>query len=155
MNKHKRDVIYEVNDQVWLVFKNIKITKSCKDLKDKQLNLYSITVKVKIFYRLQLSRSMKHIHSMFSLKCLWSSSNDFLSRQYSEFSRSMIIEENEKHWKVDNILNFRQYKERLQYKVKWIEINHDDEWYYVDKEKFNDLKKVLNKFHKLYLNKLH
>ncbi len=79
MNKHKWDVIYEVDDQVWLVFENIKITRSCKDLKDKQLNLYSITVKVKIFYRFQLLRSMKHIHSVFSSKYLQSSSNDLLS----------------------------------------------------------------------------
>ncbi len=155
MNKHRRDVIYEVDDQVWLIFKNIKITKLCKDLKDKQLNLYSITVKVEIFYHLQLSRSMKHIHSMFSSKYLWSSSNDSLSRQHSELSKSTIIEENEEHWEVDDILNFRWYRERLQYKVKWIEINHDDKWYYVDKEKFDDSKKVLNEFHKLYLNKLH
>ncbi len=155
MNKHRWDVIYEVNDQIWLVFENIKITKSCKNLKDKQLNFYSITVKVETFYRLQLSRSMKHIHSVFSSKCLQSSSNDFLSRQHSEFFRSLIIEENEKHWEVNNILNFRRYRERLQYKVKWIEIDRDDEWYYVDKEKFNDLKKVLNEFHKLYLNKSH
>ncbi len=155
MNKHRRDIIYEVNDQVWLVFENIKITRSCKDLKDKQLNFYSITVKVEIFYRLQLSRSMKHIHSMFSLKYLRSSSNDSLSKQDSELSRSMIIKENEEHWKVDNILNFRWYKERLQYKIKWIEIDRDDEWYYVDKEKFDDSKKVLNEFHKLYSNKLH
>ncbi len=155
MNKHKQDVIYEVDDQVWLIFENIKITRSCKDLKDKQLNLYSITVKVEIFYRLQLSRSMNHIHSVFSSKYLRSSSNNLLSEQHSELSRSMIIEENEKHWKVDDILNFRQYRERLQYKVKWIEIDRDDEWYYVDKEKFDDSKKVLNEFHKLYLNKLH
>ncbi len=155
MNKHKRDVIYEVDDQVWLVFENIKITRSCKDLKDKQLNLYSITVKVEIFYHFQLSRSMKHIHSMFSSKYLQSSLNDSLSEQHSEFFRSMIIEENEEHWEVDNILNFRRYKERLQYKVKWIEINCDNEWYYVNKEKFNNLKKVLNEFHKLYSNKLH
>jgi len=155
MNKHKRNVIYEVNDQVWLVFENIKITRSCKDLKDKQLNFYSITVKVEIFYHLQLSRSMKHIHSMFSSKYLQSSLNNSLSEQHSEFFRLMIIEENEEHWEVENILNFRRYKERLQYKVKWIEINHDNEWYYVDKEKFNDSKKVLNEFHKLYLNKLH
>jgi len=155
MNKHRRDVIYEVDDQVWLVFENIKITKSCKNLKDKQLDLYSITVKVETFYRLQLSRSMKHIHSMFSSKCLRSSSNDLLSRQHSEFFRSLIIEENEKHWEVNDILNFRRYRERLQYKIKWIEINHDNEWYYVDKEKFNDSKKVLNEFHKLYLNKSH
>ncbi len=155
INKHKRDVIYEVNDQVWLVFENIKITRSCKDLKDKQLNLYSITVKVEIFYRLQLSRSMKHIHSVFNSKYLQSSSNDSLLKQHSELSKLMIIEENEKHWKVDNILNFRRYKERLQYKIKWIKINHDDKWYYVDKEEFNDSKKVLNEFHKLYSNKLH
>ncbi len=155
MNKHKRNVIYEVDDQVWLVFENIKITRSCKDLKDKQLNFYSITVKVEIFYHLQLSRSMKHIHSVFSSKYLRSSSNDSLSEQHSEISRSMIIEENEEHWEVNNILNFRRYKERLQYKVKWIEIDHDDEWYYVDKEKFDDSKKVLNEFQKLYSNKLH
>ncbi len=155
MNKHKWDIIYEVDDQVWLVFENIKIIRSCKDLKDKQLNLYSITVKVEIFYHLQLSRSMKHIHSMFSLKYLWFSSNDSLSEQHFESFKLMIIEENEEHWEVDDILNFRQYRERLQYKIKWIEVDHDDEWYYVDKEKFNDSKKVLNEFHKLYLNKLH
>ncbi len=155
MNKHRRDVIYEVDDQVWLVFENIKIIRSCKDLKDKQLDLYSITVKVKIFYRLQLFRSMKHIHSVFSSKYLWSSSNNSLLKQHSESSRLMIIEKNEEHWKVDDILNFRRYKERLQYKVKWIKVNHDDEWYYVNKEKFNDLKKVLNEFHKLYSNKSH
>ncbi len=155
MNKHRRDVIYEVDDQVWLVFENIKIIRSCKDLKDKQLNLYSITVKVEIFYRFQLFRSMKHIHSVFSSKYLRSSLNNSLLKQHSEFSRLMIIEENEEHWKVDNILNFRRYRERLQYKVKWIEIDRDDEWYYVDKEKFNDSKKVLNEFHKLYSNKSH
>ncbi len=127
MNKHKRDIIYEVNDQVWLIFENIQITRSCKDLKDKQLNLYSITVKVEIFYHLQLSRSMKHIHSMFSSKYLQSSLNNFLSKQHSELFKLMIIEENKKHWKVDDILNFRWYRERLQYKIKWIEIDCDDE----------------------------
>ncbi len=155
MNKHRRDVIYEVDDQVWLVFENIKITRSCKDLKDKQLDLYSITVKVEIFYHLQLSRSMKHIHSIFSSKYLRTSSNNLLSEQHSELFKLMIIEENEKHWEVDDILNFRRYRERLQYKIKWIEINRDDEWYYVDKEKFDDSKKVLNEFHKLYSNKSH
>ncbi len=155
MNKYRWDVIYEVDNQVWLVFKNIKITRSCKDLKDKQLDLYSITVKVEIFYRLQLSRSMKHIHSLFSSKYLRFSLNDSLLKQHSELSRSMIIEENEEHWKVDDILNFRRYRERLQYKIKWIEIDRDNKWYYVDKEKFDDLKKVLNEFHKLYSNKSH
>jgi len=118
VNKHRRDIIYEVGDQVWLAFENIKTTRSCKDLKDKQLDPYSITVKVGIFYRLQLPRSMKHIHSVFSPKCLRPSPNDPLPRQHPEPSKPMIIEENEEHWEVDDILNSRRYRGRLQYKVK-------------------------------------
>jgi len=40
INKHRRNIIYEVNDWVWLSFRNVKTTRLCKDLKDKQLNLY-------------------------------------------------------------------------------------------------------------------
>ncbi len=78
INKHKWDVFYEVNNWVWLFFRNIKTTRSCKDLKDKQLNLYQITVKVEIFYHLHLSISMKHLHSMFSSKLLQLYSKDSL-----------------------------------------------------------------------------
>ncbi len=79
INKHKRDVIYKINDQVWLSFRNVKITRSCKNLKDKQLNLYSIIVKVETFYHLRLSTSMKYIHLMFSSKLLRLYSEDLLS----------------------------------------------------------------------------
>ena len=40
INKHKWDVIYEVNNWIWLFSRNIKTIKSCKNLKDKQLKLY-------------------------------------------------------------------------------------------------------------------
>ncbi len=40
INKHRRNVIYEVDDWVWLSFRNVKTTRLCKDLKDKQLDLY-------------------------------------------------------------------------------------------------------------------
>jgi len=154
MNKHRRDVIYEVDDQVWLVFENIKTTRSCKDLEDKQLEFYSITVKVEIFYRLQLSTSMRHIHSVFSLKIMQFYLNDSLLSQHAKSSRSLVIE-NEKHWKIEDILNFRRYRDWLQYRIKWNELDRDNEWYYADKEKFDDSKEVLNEFHKLYSNKSH
>ncbi len=35
INKYRWDVIYEVDDWVWLSFRNVKTTKLCKDLKDK------------------------------------------------------------------------------------------------------------------------
>ncbi len=40
INKHRRNVIYEVDDWVWLSFRNIKTMRLCKDLKDKQLDFY-------------------------------------------------------------------------------------------------------------------
>jgi len=152
IKKHRWNIIYEVDDWVWLSFRNVKTTRLCKNLKDKQLDLYQITVKVNIFYHLYLSVSMKHLHSMFSSKLLQLYSEDFLSEQHSESLRSIIIKDNE-HWKINDILNFRCYWDWIQYKVKWINLDRDNKWYYVDKEKFDNSEKVLNKFHKLYSNK--
>jgi len=152
INKDRRNIIYEVDDWIWLSFRNVKTMRLCKDLKDKQLDLYQITVKVSIFYHLRLSVSMKHLHSMFSSKLLRSYSEDLLSEQHSESLRLITIKDDE-HWKINDILNFRRYRDRIQYKVKWTDLDRDDEWYYVDKGKFDDSEKVLNEFHKLYSNK--
>ncbi len=126
INKHRWNVTYEVNNWVWLSFRNVKITRLCKDLKDKQLDFYQITAKIDIFYHLHLSISMKHLHSIFSSKLLWLYSEDLLSEQHSESLRSIIIEDDE-HWKIDDILNFRRYRDRIQYKVKWKDLDRDDE----------------------------
>ncbi len=64
INKHRWDIIYEVKNWVWLFFRNVKIMRSCKDLKDKQLESYQIIVKAKIFYHFHLSVSIKHLHSV-------------------------------------------------------------------------------------------
>ncbi len=108
INKHRWNVIYEVNNWVWLFSRNIKTIKSCKNLKDKQLKSYQITVKVKIFYHLRLLISMKQLHLMFSSKLLHSCLDDFLSEQHSESSRFLTIEDDE-HWKINDILNFKCY----------------------------------------------
>ncbi len=154
INKHKWNVIYEVNDWVWLSFRNVKTTRSCKDLKDKQLKLYQITIKVEIFYHLHLLISMKQLHSMFSSKLLCFYFNDLLLEQHSESLRLLTIENND-HWKINDILNFRCYQDWIQYKIKWTELNQNNEWYYVDKEEFENLKEVLVEFHKLYSDKSH
>ncbi len=154
INKHRWDVIYEVNDWVWLFSRNIKTTKSCKNLKDKQLELYQITVKVEIFYHFRLLISMKQLHSMFSSKLLCSYFNDLLSEQHSESFKFLTIKDDE-HWKINDILNFRHYWDWIQYKIKWTKLDWDDKWYYVDKEEFKNLKEVLVEFHKLYSDKSH
>jgi len=111
-------------------------------LKDKQLKFYQITVKVEIFYRLRLSISMKQLHSMFSSKLLHSYSQNSLSEQHLKSSRSLTIKDDD-HWKINDILNSRRYQDQIQYKIKWTELDRDNEWYYVDKEEFESLKEVL------------
>ncbi len=152
INKHKWDVIYEVNDWVWLFFRNIKTTRLCKNLKDKQLKLFQITVKVEIFYHLHLSISMKQLHLMFSSKLLCSYSQDSLSEQHLKSFRSLTIKNND-HWEINDILNFKCYQDQIQYKIKWTELDWNNKWYYVDKKEFKNLKEVLVKFHKLYSDK--
>ncbi len=66
----------------------------------------------------------------------------------------MTIEDDD-HWKIDDILNFRCYWDWIQYKIKWMRLDQNNEWYYVDKEEFKNLKEVLVEFHKLYSDKSH
>ena len=61
--------------------------------------------------------------------------------------------DNEKAWNVDDILNSRYHYDRLQYKVKWHELNRNNEWYYVDKNEFKHLQEVVDEFHKRYSEK--
>ncbi len=91
---------------------------------------------------------------MFSSKLLRSYFNNLLSEQHSESLRLLTIKDDD-HWEIDDILNFRRYQDRVQYKVKWTELNQNDEWYYVDKEEFESLKEVLVEFHELYSDKSH
>ncbi len=154
VNKHRRNVIYEVGDWVWLSFRNVKTTRLCKDLKDKQLGSYQITAKARVFYHLRLPASMKHLHPMFSPKLLRPYSEDSLSGQHAEPPRPIIIDDDDdEHWEIDDILDFRRYRGRIQYKVKWKGLDRDNEWYYADKGEFDGSEEVLNEFHALYPRK--
>ncbi len=95
VNKHRRDVTYEVGNWVWLSSRNVKTTRLCKDLEDKQLGLYQITAKIDTFYHLRLPVSMKHLHPIFSPKLLRPYSGDPLPGQHSEPLRPITIEDDE------------------------------------------------------------
>ncbi len=56
---------------------------------------------------------------MFSSKLLRSYSEDSLSEQHAESLRLIIIDDDDdEHWEIDDILNFRRYQGRIQYKIK-------------------------------------
>ena len=151
INKHWKEMIYKINDMMFLNSRNIMILKSLKKLNDKMLKLFKILIKIEHAYQLKLLLTMK-IHSKFASNLLQLNLKNALKEQWNELFNFIVIED---EWKVKNILNFRHYERDkwLQYHVNWKEYNVDLYWYNVNKSEFKDCLKVINNFHECYSNK--
>ncbi len=115
-NKHRKKINYEIESKMFLNERNIVTARLFKKLNDKMLDPFQIIDFVDSFYKLELSETM-HIHDVFHSELLRFVVNDSLSDQKNEPSKSIVVND-EDEWKIDNILNFRRYRRRLQYRVK-------------------------------------
>ncbi len=115
-NKHRKKVNYEIESKMFLNERNIITARLFKKLNDKMLNSFQITDSVDSFYKLKLSETM-HIHDVFHSELLRSAVDDSLPDQKNEPSKSIVVND-EDEWEIDDILNFRRYRRRLQYRVK-------------------------------------
>ena len=153
IDKHRKEMIYRIDNMMFLNSRNITISRSSKKLDDKMLEFFKILIEIEHAYQLKLSSTMK-IHSKFVSNLLRLDSKDTLEEQRNESSDSIVIE-NEDEWEVKNILNFRHYErdKRLQYHVNWKEYDVNLHWYNVEESEFEDCLKVINDFHERYSNK--
>jgi len=115
-NKHRKKVNYEIESKMFLNGRNIVTARPSKKLNDKMLGPFQITEPVDSFYKLELSETML-IHDVFHSELLRPAADDSLSGQKNEPSRSIVIND-EDEWEIDDILNSRRYRRRLQYRVK-------------------------------------
>ncbi len=69
INKHRKEIIYKINDMMFLNSRNIMISRSSKKLNDKMLEFFKILIKIEHIYQLKLSLTMK-IHSKFASNLL-------------------------------------------------------------------------------------
>ncbi len=69
INKHRKKMIYKIDDIMFLNSRNITIARSSKKLNDKMLESFKILTKIEHAYWLKLSSTMK-IHSEFILNLL-------------------------------------------------------------------------------------
>ena len=51
---------------------------------------------------------------------------------------------------MNDILKSRYHYNRLQYRANWSSWSHDRTWYYVDNEKFDNARDVMNDFHRTH-----
>jgi len=116
VNKHRKEVDYEVESKMFLNERNIVTARSFKKLDDKMLDSFTNLGFVDSSYKLKLSESMR-VHDVFHSDLLRSAVDDLLPGQKNEPSGSIVIND-EDEWKIDDILNSRRYRRRLQYRVK-------------------------------------
>jgi len=152
-NKHRKEINYKIESKMFLNERNIITAKLFKKLDDKMLDSFKITDSVDFFYKLKLSDTM-HIHDVFHSELLRSVVNDSLSDQKNEFLRSIVIND-ENEWEIDDILNFRWYQRRLQYRVKWKSYDNDLNWYNADDDEFMNAQEMIDDFHIKYSTKAH
>jgi len=116
VNKHRKEVDYKIESKMFLNERNIVTARSFKKLDDKMLDSFINLDLVDSSYKLKLSESM-HVHDVFHSDLLRSAVDDLLPDQKNEFSGSIVVND-EDEWKIDDILNSRRYRRRLQYRVK-------------------------------------
>ena len=107
-NRHRKtSPEYKVKDKVWLSMRNIHTEKPLKKLNHKKIGLYPIKELVGSSYRLELPTSM-HIHDVFHLNLLKLAAKNPLPGQINDSSFPVIVN-NEKEWKVDDILDAKKH----------------------------------------------
>ncbi len=104
-------------------------------------------------YKLKLSESM-HVHDVFHSDLLRSVIDDSLPDQKNESSKSIVVKD-EDEWEINDILNSRRYRRRLQYRVKWKNYDNDLNWYNADDDKFMNAQEMIDDFHIKYSRKAH
>ncbi len=152
-NKHRKKINYEIESKMFLNERNIIIARLFKKLDDKMLDSFKITDSVDFFYKLKLSDTIR-IHDVFHSELLRSVVNDSLSDQKNEFSKSIVVND-EDEWEIDDILNSQRYWRRLQYQVKWKSYNNDLNWYNADDDEFMNAQEMIDDFHIKYSTKAH
>ncbi len=90
IDKHRKKMIYKIDDMMFLNSRNIMIARSSKKLNDKMLKSFKILTEIEHAYQLKLSLTIK-IHSEFILNLLQLNSKDLLKEQRNELSDSIVI----------------------------------------------------------------
>jgi hypothetical protein len=126
-DRHRREVNFEVGDDVWLSLKPYTTDRPSKKLDNQNGGKYRILEKVGNAYRLDLPPTMK-IHPVFSPDKLRKAANDPLPGQEDDPADPIEIN-GEQEWEVEEFLTSRIHRGKLEYRVKWTGHDEDPQWY--------------------------
>jgi hypothetical protein len=126
-DKHRREIDFEVGDNVWLLLKDYHTGRPNKKLDNQMAGKFRIIERVGNSYRLELPPSMK-IHPVFSPDKLRKAADNPLPGQLEDPGEPVEID-GQQEWEVEEVLASRFYRGKLRYRVKWVGYDEDPEWY--------------------------
>lgn len=148
-DKRRKEVSYEVGDQVFLSSRNITTDRPSKKLEDKMLGPFPVTKKVGASYELQLPVTMK-VHNVFHPNLLRKDPDDPLPGQIQEPPGPIVTPEGDE-WELEDVLSSRWHYNRLQYRCQWVnEKVKDLTWYNADGGKFKPAADLVADYHSRY-----
>ncbi len=122
---HRSCSKYFVEDEVWLNACNLSIARLAVKLDDHNVDFFKIKHVFKnnsLIIELNLSAFMK-IHLIFHVILLSHITSDFLLSQHQKSWELIIIENDERFWYVNSILNFKRNRcynsSLLKYYINW------------------------------------
>ena len=147
-DKHRLEPpVLEVGDRVWLSLKNIDSKRPCAKLDFKRQGPFRIVKKLsKLNFELELPLSMKLLHPVFHVSLLEPVvENQIVNRQVPPPPPIEI--DTFMEYEVEEILNSRIYRKKLQYLVKWVGYGPQDNSY-EDADNLGNCTELIAKFNR-------
>lgn len=140
-----------VGDSVWLLRRNVRTARPSDKLDDKRLGPFEILAKIgPSAFRLKLPATMK-IHNVFHVSLLEKHhSNKLPSRQADPPPDPIIEADNDQVYIVEQVLDLRLRRRRVEYLVEWEGYGHEDRTWEVADNLHSDL---IEDFHSRYPSK--
>src|SRR5437762_14367947 len=137
-----------LRDEVWLNAKNVTTERPSRKLDHRRIGPFKILKVVSDWaYKLDFPRDIK-MHPVQHVSLLSSTADDPLLGQRNPPPPPIIVNDEEEYM-VDEVLDARVRRNKLEYLIKWVGYDNP-EW-----EKANDVNglQVIDRFHELYPDK--
>ena len=133
-NKHRKDVTFKVGDMVFLSNKNFNTERPSRKLDNKKWGPFKVVELIGSSYRLELPTTMR-IHDVFHTNLLTLAPSNLLPEQRNPPTGPIVVRD-QHEWELEDILDSRQIRGRLKYRVKWTGWDDDPHWYNTDRGEF-------------------
>jgi hypothetical protein len=143
---------WPVGALVWLKTENIRMKRPSVKLDHRMLGPFKVIKKVSTHaYKVALPPSMNRLHNVFHVKLLERHHTEYFPRRRNSPPPPIEID-GEEQFEVDEILNSRVHRGRLQYKIRWLGHEpEDDTW--EPAHHVSNAELLVKQFHTTYPNK--